>query len=158
MKLPNFDYEQIHDWHCTDRFRFEREDIAKFWQFSGLTFYKLVYTDASAICEKVVVFDGHFRVGYVTWNQTELCGLYVMPNYRGRGIAKGLLSYVPPGLYIWIQDFTLTKSEPAGLDYDRLHRFYQVHYYENHGNQHRKAHGNRHRKDCATRKGTGGSP
>jgi GNAT superfamily N-acetyltransferase len=142
--LPNFDYERIHDWHCTDRFRFEREDVAKTWtdSDSGFTFYKLVYTDASAICEKVVVFDGNFRVGYVTWSATELCGLYVMPNYRGRGVAKKLLSYAPPGLYIWIQDFTLTESEPAGLDYDGLHRFYQVHYYEkkeNHGNQHRKA-------------------
>ena len=128
--LPNFDYERIHDWYCSDRFRFEREDVARTWTEadSGLTFYKLVYPDGG-ICEKVVVFDGNFRVGYVTWSATELCGLYVMPNYRGRGIAKKLLSYVPSGLYIWIQDFTLTKSEPAGLDYEGLHRFYQVHYY-----------------------------
>ena len=143
MKLPNFDYEKIHDWVCTDRFRFEREDVAKTWTDSdvGFTFYKLVYT-GGGICEKVVVFDGNLRVGYVTWSATELCGLYVMPRYRNQGMAKKLLSYVPPGLYIWIQDFTLTKSEPAGLDYDRLHQFYTTYYCSKetaNGNQHRKA-------------------
>lgn len=129
--LPNFDYEKIYDWICTDRFRFEREDIAKVWTDKdvGFTFYKLVYVDVR-VCEKIVVFDGNTRVGYVTWSESELCGLYVMPNYRGKGIAKKLLSYVPSGLYIWIQDFTLRESEPAGLDYEGLHQFYQVHYYE----------------------------
>lgn len=128
--LPNFDYEPTRDWICTDRFRFEREDVAKVWAESEFTFYKLVFSEFSRLYEKVVVFDGNFRVGYVTWSESELCGLYVMPNYRGRGIAKKLLSYVPSGLHTWIQDFTLTKSEPVGLDYDSLHRFYQVHYYE----------------------------
>jgi len=129
--LPNFDHEQIDDWVFCDRFRFEKEDVAKTWicPDTGFTFFKLVFTDGG-LCEKVVVFDNNLRVGYVTWNDSELCGLYVMPSYRGKGVAKRLLSYVPPGLYIWIQDFTLTKSEPTGLDYDKLHQFYQGHYYQ----------------------------
>jgi GNAT superfamily N-acetyltransferase len=144
MLLPNFEQEQIRDWILDngDLFRFEKRDVAKVWNDadSGFTFYKLVFTDGG-ICEKVVVFDGNLRVGYVTWNDSQLCGLYVMPNYRNKGVAKKLLSYVPTGLHIWIMDFTLTKSEPRGLGYDRLHQFYQVHYYqkENHGihrNQH----------------------
>jgi GNAT superfamily N-acetyltransferase len=126
--LPNFDIEQ-HDWIICDRFRFEREDVAKFWTGgSGFTFYKLVYV-GGGICEKVVVFDGNFRVGYVTWSQTELCGLYVMPNYRGKGMAKRLLSYVPPNLHIWIQDFSLMNSEPQGLSYDKLRDFYNTYYF-----------------------------
>ena len=130
MLLPNFDYEQILDWYLSDRFRFERKDVAKVWtDDSGFTFYKLVYVDIR-VCEKVVIFDGNLRVGYVTWNDSELCGLYVMPNYRGKGIAKRLLSYVPKDLHVWIQDFKLTKSEPPGLDYDSLHPFYLHHYFK----------------------------
>lgn len=131
MKLPNFDHEQITDWVCSDRFRFEREDVAKAWvdSDSGFQFFKLVYTDG-AIAEKIVVFDGNYRVGYISWTDGyEIHGLYVMPGYRSRGIAKKLLSFVPPGLNVWVMDFILMKSEERGLPYHKLVDFYNTHYF-----------------------------
>lgn len=129
--LPNFNHEQITDWIVCDRFRFEREDVVKVWTEEGLTFYKLVFSEFSSIREKIVVFKGDTRVGYVSWTEGyEIHGLYVMPDYRSRGIGKKLLSFVPKGLNVWVMDFTLTHSEPQGLPYDKLTEFYQVHYFD----------------------------
>jgi GNAT superfamily N-acetyltransferase len=131
VKLPNFDKESV-NWGCnSDWFRFEREDIAKTWSDSetNYQFYKLVFTDCG-IVEKIVIFDGDSRVGYVSWTEGyEIHGLYVMPSYRSRGIGKKLLSFVPPGLKVWVMDFTLIKSEERGLPYHKLVDFYNTHYF-----------------------------
>lgn len=125
IPIPDFEEEKPRNWLICDRFRFEKEDVVGISYKGPLAFYKLVYPEFSPIQEKVIAYQGNFRVGYASWNAISLCSIYVLPEYRGQGIGKYMLEkFVPTGLSVFVLPFVNYLGE-APLTSKELFAFYK---------------------------------